>query len=262
MEYLTICITVLFLSIITLFSGFGLGTVLMPVFALFFPLSLAIASTAVVHLANNIFKIFLVGKFANRSVVLKFGIPAALASALGAYLLGVISVWGPMATYQIQGHEFKITAIGLSIGLIIILSSLFELVPRLSKLSFPPQFIPLGGILSGFFGGVSGNQGALRSAFLIKSGLNKEEFVGTGAVCSVLVDIIRLIVYGWAFFHKNVIETVFTDVFWLLIAASSTAFIGSYIGSLFIHKVTLHSIQLLVGIMLLILGTAISVGLT
>ena len=32
-------------SFLTLFSGFGLGTILMPVFALFFPIELAIALT-------------------------------------------------------------------------------------------------------------------------------------------------------------------------------------------------------------------------
>lgn len=88
MEYFTIYLAALLTSIITLFSGFGLGTVSMPVFAMFFPLPLAIASTAVVHLANNIFKLILVGKLANFGVVLKFGFPAALASALGDYLLG------------------------------------------------------------------------------------------------------------------------------------------------------------------------------
>lgn len=261
MEYFTICFTALLTSIITLFSGFGLGTVLMPVFAMFFPLPLAIASTAVVHLANNIFKLILVGKLANWDVVLKFGIPAALASALGAYLLGFISVLEPMASYQIQGHEFKITAIGLSIGLIIALSSLFELVPKLSKLSFSQKFIPLGGLLSGFFGGISGNQGILRSAFLIKSGLNKEEFIGTSVVSSVLVDIVRLTVYGWTFLSKKFVGSISAEMFGLLIAASFTAFIGSYIGSLLIHKITFHTIQIMVGVMLLILGTAISVGL-
>lgn len=261
MDYLLICITSLLVSVITLFSGFGLGTVLMPVFAIFFPLPLAIASTAVVHLANNIFKVLIVGKLANWGVVLKFGIPAALASALGAYSLGVISVWKPIAAYQIQNYQFNITAVGLSIGVIIILSSLFELVPRLSKFSFSPKFTPLGGVLSGFFGGISGNQGVLRSAFLIKAGLSKEEFIGTGVVTSVMVDVVRLIIYGWAFFSKKFVDAVSFEVLGILIAASFTAFMGSYAGSLLIYKVTYSTVQRIVGIMLLILGTAILFGL-
>lgn len=65
LSYIIICIVAIIVSALTLFSGFGLGTVLMPAFALFFPLPVAIAATAVVHLANNIFKAILVGKKAD-----------------------------------------------------------------------------------------------------------------------------------------------------------------------------------------------------
>ena len=43
-------------SLLTLFSGFGLGTLLLPAFAVFFPIEVAVASTAIVHAANNLFK--------------------------------------------------------------------------------------------------------------------------------------------------------------------------------------------------------------
>lgn len=47
------CLTALVVSGLTLFSGFGLGTLLMPAFAVFFPVEVAVAATAVVHLATN-----------------------------------------------------------------------------------------------------------------------------------------------------------------------------------------------------------------
>lgn len=140
MGYVVICISAFFISIITFFSGFGLGTVLMPVFAIFFPLPVAIAATAVVHLANNLFKVMLVGKLANWSVVLKFSIPAAIASALGAYLLAVISIQEPVTTYEIGNYNFKITAIGIFIGIIIILSSS---VPILAQDGYIKSHLPL-----------------------------------------------------------------------------------------------------------------------
>ena len=56
MEYTVIILVALFASALTLFSGFGLGTLLMPAFAFFFPIEIAVALTAVVHLLNNIFK--------------------------------------------------------------------------------------------------------------------------------------------------------------------------------------------------------------
>lgn len=233
----------------------------MPVFALFFPLPMAIASTAVIHLANNIFKAVLVGRLANWTVVFKFGIPAVLASAIGAYLLGVISKWQPLGTYYIKNHAFNITFIGISIGFIVVLSSLFEIIPMLSKLSFSSKFIPLGGILSGFFGGISGNQGMLRSAFLIKAGLSKEEFIGTGVIASIIVDLVRLLTYGYVMFFEKYTHAFSKNLIGILMVASLTSFLGSYIGLKMIKKITFRSIQLLVGIMLLTLGTAIALGI-
>lgn len=260
-EYLIICITSFLISIITLFSGFGLGTVLMPVFAIFFPLPVAIASVAVVHLANNLFKTLLVGKYAKTSVVIKFSIPAALAAALGAYLLSFFSNWPPLFLYHLYGSDFKVTIIGIIVGSMVMFSSIFELVPRFSRLSFNQDYIPLGGAISGFFGGVSGNQGILRSAFLIKSGLSKEEFIGTGVLCSVIVDVIRILVYGWAVYTQKFTEAFSQNMTGIVTAASITAFIGSYVGSKLTHKITFRMLQIIVGSMLLILGFAIMIGI-
>jgi uncharacterized membrane protein YfcA len=41
-DYLVVCFVALLVSALTLFSGFGLGTVLMPAFALFFPVPVAV----------------------------------------------------------------------------------------------------------------------------------------------------------------------------------------------------------------------------
>ena len=59
MEYLIVSLAAILVATLTLFSGFGLGTLLMPVFALFFPLETAVAATALVHLANGLFKLAL-----------------------------------------------------------------------------------------------------------------------------------------------------------------------------------------------------------
>lgn len=260
-EYLIICITSFLISIITLFSGFGLGTVLMPVFTIFFPLPVAIASVAVVHLTNNIFKAFLVGKYGKTSVVIKFGIPAALTAALGAYLLSFFSNCPPLFSYHFYGSELKLTIIGLIVGSMVMFSSIFELIPRFSHLSFDQNYIPLGGAISGFFGGLSGNQGVFRSAFLIKSGLNKEEFIGTGVLCSVIVDITRIFVYGWAVYTQKFTEAFSQHMIGIVTAASITAFLGSYIGSKLTHKITFRMLQIIVGSMLLILGFAITAGI-
>ena len=59
-------------SALTFVSGFGLGTLLMPVFALFMPIERSVAATGVVHLANSLFKFALVGRRADWPTVARF----------------------------------------------------------------------------------------------------------------------------------------------------------------------------------------------
>jgi uncharacterized membrane protein YfcA len=204
MDYLVICAVAVLASGVTLFSGFGLGTVLMPAFALFFPVPVAIAATAVVHLANNLFKFALVGRGADWPIALKFSLPAAIAAIGGASLLKSFAALPTIASYDLGGRTHEITAIGAVIGSLIVAFALLELSPRFAELKFPPRYLILGGLLSGFFGGLSGNQGALRAAFLIKSGMTKEAFIATSVVSAVIVDTARLTVYGLAFARQSI----------------------------------------------------------
>ena len=85
MMSLTIIVTAFFASLLTLFSGFGLGTILMPVVAVFFPVTTAVAMTAFVHLLNSLFKLTTLWKYIDWRVTARFGIavPAGeLAQAL------------------------------------------------------------------------------------------------------------------------------------------------------------------------------------
>lgn len=263
MEYIVVSVVALVVAALTLFSGFGLGTLLMPAFALFFPVPVAVAATAVVHLVNNIFKLVLVGRNADRKVVLKFALPAALAAISGALLLECMSDAAPVAQYALGGSTYEITPIKLVIAVLIVGFASLELTPRFEKMAFNPRYIPLGGVLSGFFGGLSGHQGALRTAFLIRAGLPKEVFIGTMVVSAVVVDVARLAVYG-ATFLGGTLSAVSQSTHspWSLIAAGTmAAFVGSFIGARLVKKVTMRAIQLLVGVMLLLLGIALGAGL-
>ncbi|MGA3341069.1 MAG: TSUP family transporter, partial [Methylocella sp.] len=119
MDYLIICVTAVLVSGVTLFSGFGLGTVLMPAFALFFPVPVAIAATAIVHLANNLFKLALVGRSADWPIALKFSLPAVIAAIVGASLLNSFAALPAIVSYTMGGRTHEITAIGVVIGLLI-----------------------------------------------------------------------------------------------------------------------------------------------
>jgi uncharacterized membrane protein YfcA len=253
MDAVLVCLTAFLAAGVTLFSGFGLGTLLMPVFALFFPIQSAIALTAIVHFFNNLLKLMLLGRYADRHVVLQFGVPAILASFLGAWVLGRLSDLPPLMHYRLFAHEFQVIPVKVAVATLLIVFTQLELTLNEGTLSFDKQYLPLGGIISGFFGGLSGHQGALRSAFLIKCGLSKEGFLGSGVVIACLVDIARLAVYGAAFSSI----TGDGDLV-LLLAAIGSAFGGTWMGNQLAHKVTIRTIQIIVSIM--VFGIAVGLG--
>ena len=136
MEIVIICLAAFLTAILTFFSGFGLGTILAPVFAIFFPIDIAIALTGVVHFSNNLFKIALIGRNTDKAVLLRFGIPAILASFAGAWLLLKITVLPTIVEYELWGKTFEITAVKLIIALLLIIFSILEISPSFQKVQF------------------------------------------------------------------------------------------------------------------------------
>ena len=253
-----VCVVALIASGLTLFSGFGLGTLLLPAFALIFPPEWAVACTAVMHLANNLFKLALIGKHAQRATVLRFGLPALAGAFVGAWLLRQLADLPALTSYTLFGSRFEINGINLAIGLLILIFAVLELRPSGGRRRSIP--LPIGGLGSGFFGGLSGHQGALRSAVLIGEGLSKEAFVATGVWCAVFVDIARLAVYGVAFLAPLLRGDQSGPGWTLLLAATASAFAGAYIGVRLLGKVTLDGLKRFVALMLCLVGLALAAG--
>jgi uncharacterized membrane protein YfcA len=258
MEYAVIGGVAFLASGFTLFSGFGLSTILVPVFAVFFPVPVAVAAAAVVHLLNNLFKLFLVGKFADKKVVIRFAVPAAFAAAAGAVLLTYFATIPEIGLYRIGGAIHRVTPLKLLIGVLVVGFSLAELPSFSGRSVIPSRYLPLGGLLSGFFGGLSGNQGAFRSMFLIQTGLSKEAFIGTSVVASVIVDIARLFVYGMDFRMHDF--AALKGAGGIVLIATLAAFTGAAAGNRLIGKVTYRSVRFVVAVMLVAVGLALAAG--
>ncbi len=260
MAWLLVCSVALAASALTLFSGFGLGTLLLPAFAVFFPIETAVAATAIVHLANNLFKLALVGRHADRSVVLHFGLPALLGAAGGAWILGTLASSAPLLRYRAFTRELEVHPVNLVIASLILVFAIWELRSDEGGPTFSPTWIPAGGLLSGFFGGLSGHQGAMRSAFLLQSGLSRDAFIGTGVTCAVLVDLARLGIYGRSWIRHPDPAGLVGDAGGLVIAATLSAFVGAFLGARMMKKVTLVAVRRLVGAMLILLAVALGSG--
>lgn len=254
--FLVICAVAFLASALTFFSGFGLGTLLLPAFAVFFPVDQAVALTAIVHFLNGLFKVGLVGRHADRSVVIRFGLPAIVASFAGAGVLLWLAGLNPLFEYSLFGHRVQVMPVKLVVGVLLLVFSLVEFLPRFHNLSFSAQYMPVGGIVSGFFGGLSGTQGALRSAFLVRANLTKEAFIGTGVVVSLMVDISRLGLY-----LPGILADGPKIHYGLLAAAVLAAFAGAWLGNRYLKKITMQGIQSVVAVMLFLVAIGLMSGI-
>jgi hypothetical protein len=243
-EYLILALLSFFAGGLTLFTGFGLSTILLPVFVIFFPVAIAVPSTAIVHFLNNFYKLFIYFKQINTKILLRFGLPALLASIIGAFLL-----------QKLSSNERNLEII---LGILIISISFMEMFPAIRNLKIGIKWAPLGGVISGFFGGLSGHQGLFRSAFLVKSGLSKNSFIASGVGIAVLVDITRLSVYGSTIFSTSIIST---NDFWLPVIISTTsALFGVSLATDLVKKMTIGVIRNMVFGLIFISGVLLILG--
>ncbi|MDH5609869.1 MAG: TSUP family transporter, partial [Cyclobacteriaceae bacterium] len=145
MEILVPVLISFFTALLTFFSGFGLGTLLMPALAFFFPVEMAVALTGVVHFFNNLFKLLLVGKKANRQILIQFGVPAVLFSFAGAWLLVQMTEWPSFYDYTVYGHTFFITPIKSIIAVLLLFFTILDVIPVLKTQGTGYAVLGLGG---------------------------------------------------------------------------------------------------------------------
>ena len=255
MEVAIISLVAFLAAILTFFSGFGLGTILTPIMMIYFPVEIAVAFTGIVHFSNNIFKLFIVGNKANKEVLVKFGLPAIFVAFIGSYFLFNMNTEYIIYSYNLLGQIKSISLVKFIVSLLLIVFASFDLIPFFKKLEFGKKSLPIGGLLSGFFGGLSGNQGALRSSFLIKLSLDKETFIATTVVISTMVDFTRLGVYS-----SNLLQINLEDYLTLGVSSILAATLGAFIGNKLLKKITLDYIRILVATLVLLLAFGLLLG--
>ena len=252
LPYYIIAISAFIASLGTFFSGFGLGTILLPVFSLFFSLEIALVTTAFVHLINGIFKVPLTFKNVKWSVFLRFGVFAFLGTFVGSYLIKQTGDLGVFYSIEIFNHFNQVNFTSFFLGSMMLIFSFLEFSHLLKKTEISHSWIPVGGLVSGFFGGFSGHQGALRSAFLSNSGLSKFEFVATSALIGVMIDIIRMSTY-----YQNLDSEIPIE---LISIGASFAILGSITGNRMLKKTEMKNVKNIVGLFLFSIGTLMLLG--
>jgi uncharacterized membrane protein YfcA len=162
-------------------AGFGIGSLLTPLIAFRYGMSVAIAAVAIPHAMATAFRFWRLRPHVNWAIVRSFGAFSAVGGLIGALL------YTRLGTRELT----------IALGVLLLLTSIAGLT-RWSQRWHPRGSLRwlLGG-LSGLFGGLAGNQGGVRSAALLAFDLPPRAFVATATATALAVDAVRTPVYLW-----------------------------------------------------------------
>lgn len=168
-----------FSELIGTLSGVSSSTLFVPIAHFFESVQITLVFTAVLHVLGNTIRTIMYYKNINWPLVIKFGLPAIVFTALGAQYSDFLSQ--------------KIYSIIL--GIFLVSTSVYLLFFNSNKI-FSGRWLPfIGGGLSGLLTGLLGSGGAVRSLALTVFNLNPLTFIATSTLIDFGGDIVRLIIY-------------------------------------------------------------------
>ena len=227
-------ITVLsfFANMIGTVSGFGVGTIMTPILLLFLPFTETILLVCIIHWFHDIWKLVFFHHGIDWKLFIYFGLPTIFAAFIGALLVA------PTQSMLLS------SLLGLFlIGSVIVLMYLPTVAVTYTWLSGL-----IGGLLSGFFAGIFGIRGAVRSIFLVAYNLPKATFIGTTGAISLFLDSVRLITY----FSRGL--RLSTSLYWIFLLFIPASFFGAFCGQFIVHKIPQKHFRTVVAFFLLIVG--------
>ena len=218
---------------LTVPAGFGLSTMLTPVVLMLMDPHEAVAVVAVVHGAHNAGKSWTLWENIDFKAFRHYGIWLILGAIIGAIL---------------QNQVPQKPLLGI-MGVFLITLPLLTLSESWKDYRFTETNDRIGGFGSGFMGGLSGHQGALRAMFLTSRISDKMAYAATASIFALCVDLSRIPVY--LFFRPEGI----TENLELTIALVASALIGVKAGKQWLESMKSESIRK--GIMIGIVASGI-----
>jgi uncharacterized membrane protein YfcA len=203
-----------FAAALTVPAGFGLATMITPIVFLWLEPHEAVAVVGIVHGSHNAWKLKVLRSSVDYSAVRRYGWAMVVGALLGAALNTAVEA-DPLL---------------LIVGVALVVLPLLSISERWTNVRLPDAEDRIGGFGSGFFGGLTGHQGALRAMFLQKRLPNKTEYAATAAVLALVVDVTRVPVYvaleGWQIL----------DAGWLIVGLVLAAVLGVQLGKRWLKK--------------------------
>jgi uncharacterized membrane protein YfcA len=232
MDIIYIALLTLVSGTIGTMTGFGTSTIMLPILVMFMPPIEAIFLVSIIHWFGNLWRIMLFKSGLNLKLFALFGISGLVASYAGASL-----------SLKIDG-SFLLRLLGIFLA-IYSLSLIFK---SHLKITAGTKTALFGGTLSGFFAGIFGIGGAIRSAFLLVFDLPKAVYIATAAAIGLLVDSTRVITYYWGGTQMS------ERLWWGLLIFIPVSLSGAQIAKIIVNKIPQDKFRIVIAVFLLFIG--------
>ena len=199
---------------LTVPAGFGLSTMITPIVLLLMPPHEAIAVVALVHAAHNGAKCISMRDSIEYPAIKRYGVWLILGAVIGAGLQGYVP-------------QDPLLAI---IGIFLVVLPILGISEKWTGYRIPEANDRFGGFGSGFMGGLSGHQGALRAMFLARRLPDKMSYAATASILALCVDLSRLPEY--LFYRPN----IFVENWSFALVLVISAVLGARLGKIWLNS--------------------------
>jgi uncharacterized membrane protein YfcA len=213
-------------------SGFGIGSLLTPLFALELDTKAAVAAVSIPHAVATAVRLWMLRAHVHRELLWSFGLTSAAGGLAGA----LMHAWASSPALEVV------------FGGLLVVAGTSQLTGWSERWRFRGWMAWVAGAVSGIFGGLVGNQGGIRSAAMLGLDVSKDQFVATGAAIALFVDAARLPVYLAG--EVGQIATV-----WPAIAMATAGVVAGTVGGhRLLARLSRRRFRQIVGAVVLLLG--------
>lgn len=213
-------------------AGFGIGSLMTPLLATRVSVPLAVAAVAIPHAIATALRFVRLRRFVSWKVMRTFGVLSAIGGLAGALLYA----------------RFSSRSLTIVLAVLLLATSIAALTDWTSRVRAKGLTAGILGVLSGFFGGIAGNQGGLRAAALLAFALNPTAYVATSTAVGLAVDAARMPIYVWR------AGSGIADLAAPITAATIGVVIGTLLGERVLFGLSPRRFQRLIGLLVGALG--------
>jgi uncharacterized membrane protein YfcA len=217
--------------------GFGIGSMLTPLFATAMDMRIAVAAVSVPHLIATALRFWGLRADLDKHVLLTFGLTSAAGGLTGALLQ----------------DRFGSKGLSYLLGVLLIFVCVSTLAGWSKRVKLKGVLSPIGGFLSGVFGGLVGNQGGIRSGALLGYEMSPRTFVAVATASGLLVDLARMPMYA-------ISRGTMLEPYWSLIGLATIGVVaGTLFGGRLLRRIPEEAFRTVVAVVIGLLGVTLLV---